>query len=457
MNAARPKSELIIQAAERAVRYVESGAGRSVFPEASDVDALAGFTDALPEHGRDPADVLAELDDLGSPATVRTTDGRYFGFVNGGTEPAGTAASVLVSTWDQNAALPVMSPVSARLDSIAVDWICRLLHLPESATAAFCAGASVANLTCLLAARDALLRRNGWDVEADGLAGAPPLRVVTSEEIHVSVYKALRAIGIGRSQVTTVPTDDCGRLDSAAMPALAPHTLVIAQAGNVNTGHSDPFATLVPQVAEAEGWLHVDGAFGLWAAASPQHRDLVAGVEGADSWATDAHKWLNAPYDSGVAICARGGDLRAAMAVDAAYLPADSDRAPMHLGLQMSQRARGVETWAVIAARGRSGIADMIAATCERATQMANLLSEGGAELLAPVVLNQALVAFGDDDATDAVIEAVQMEGTCWVGPTTWKGRRAMRISVSDTSTTSADVEAAAAAILRCSGDRPGT
>jgi glutamate/tyrosine decarboxylase-like PLP-dependent enzyme len=264
------------------------------------------------------------------------------------------------------------------------------------------------------------------------------------------VLKALRAAGIGRQAVTFVPTDDCGRVVADAFPAVDERTLVVLQAGNVNTGHSDPFAALIEPIQRQGGWVHVDGAFGLWAAAAPNRRRFVEGVQGADSFATDAHKWLNVPYDAGIAICARPGDLRRALATDAAYVATDAERAPMHLSLQMSQRARGVETWAMLAANGRSGLVGLIERSCQLAERFARRLAAQGAQILAPVVLNQALARFDDDRTTDAVIEAVQLDGTCWAGATTWQGRRAMRLSVSDASTSEADIDASADAVIRC-------
>ncbi|MEL7157681.1 MAG: pyridoxal-dependent decarboxylase, partial [Actinomycetota bacterium] len=367
----------------------------------------------------------------------------------GGTQPVGLGAAVLTSTWDQNAALPVMSPVAAHLDAVAARWVVELLDLP-GAEAAFCAGASVANLTALCAARDTLLHREGWSVAERGLVGAPALQVVASAEVHVSVVKALRLAGIGTDAIVSVPTDECGRLRPEALPPLGPRSVVITQAGNVNTGHSDPFEPVVAAARAAGAWVHVDGAFGLWAAAAPDRRHLVEGVAGADSWATDAHKWLNTPYDAGIVVCARGEDLRRAMAADAAYVATDAERAPMHLGIQMSQRARGIETWAVLATLGRRGVADLIEQTCRRATDLAERLEAGGVTILAPVVLNQALAHFEDDATTDAVLAAVQADGTIWAGGTIWKGRRAMRLSVSDAATTPDDIELAAAVILRC-------
>lgn len=444
------KAELILDAANRAAAYVSSVRERDVFPTAEALRGLDRLPRELGETGLGASKVLALLDDLGSPATVASTGGRYFGFVTGGTEPAAAAASVLLGAWDQNVALPAMSPAAARLDETAARWCLRLLGLPETAVAAFCSGASIANLTCVLAARDALLHRAGWSVEERGLAGAPPLRVVASAEIHASMRKALRAAGIGTGQVEWAPVDECGRVRSDRFPAVDGLTLVLLQAGNVNTGHSDPFGEILPAVREAGGWAHVDGAFGLWAAASEARRHLVEGVALADSWATDAHKWLNAPYDSGIAICRDPADLRRAMVFNAAYLDDEAGRASGHLGLQMSQRARGAEVWAVLAALGRRGVADLVDRYCGLAGQMARRLEAAGAVVLVPQALNQVLVRFDDDATTEAVIAAVQAEGTCWAGGTVWQGRRAMRVSVCDASTTAEDIAVSAAAIVRC-------
>jgi glutamate/tyrosine decarboxylase-like PLP-dependent enzyme len=444
------RAVLLADAARRAGAYAAGAGDRPVAPGPMAQRALGEFGDELPEIGRGPAEVLARLDEIGSPATVVSNGGRYFGFVTGGTDPAAQAAAVLAGAWDQNTALPVMSPVAAHLDALAARWACELLGLPRGATATFCGGATIANLTAILAARDGLLARLGWSVDEAGLAGAPPLRVVTGAETHISVLKALRVAGFGRSAVTLAPTDGCGRALPDAFPPLDDRTLVVLQAGNVNTGHSDPFEPLIARAHEAGAWVHVDGAFGLWAAAAPGRRDAVAGVERADSWATDCHKWLNVPYDAGLAICARAEDLRRALATDAAYVATDAERSPMHLSLQMSQRARGIETWAVLAARGRQGIAELVEGCCALAERFAAGLQAAGAEILAPVVLNQALSRFDDDATTDSVIDAVQRDGTCWAGATTWQGRRAMRISVSDQATTPADVDASVAAIVRC-------
>jgi glutamate/tyrosine decarboxylase-like PLP-dependent enzyme len=444
------RSQLVLDAAQRAATYVTESRERGVFPTEQAQGGLAGFPRELTDEPVPASDVLAMLDKLGSPATVASTGGRYFGFVTGGTDPAASAAAVLVSAWDQNVALPVMSPVAALLDELAARWSCELLGLPDTAVAAFCSGASIANLTCILAARDALLHRAGWSVARRGLTGAPPLRVIASAEIHASVEKALRAAGFGTDDVTPAPTDEYGRVLVEEFPPVDDRTLVLLQAGNVNTGHSDPFRQIVPLVRDRGGWVHVDGAFGLWAAASDTQRHRVEGVDLADSWATDAHKWLNAPYDSGIAICRDPADLRRAMAFDAAYLATDAERAAAHLGLQMSQRARGAEIWAILTSRGRRGITELVDRLCAHAERMAGLLDAAGARILVPTALNQVLVQFDDDRTTDAVIAAVQADRTCWAGGTRWHGRHAMRISMCDASTTSTDIEAAAHAILRC-------
>ncbi|WP_082110101.1 pyridoxal phosphate-dependent decarboxylase family protein [Demequina phytophila] len=452
----RERIALVTEAARRAGSYLAGAAHRPVAPGPEAVAALDVFRRPLQDGRIDPREVLAELDAFGSPATVAQAQGRFFGFVNGGVDNAAAAAAVLAGQWDQNPSLPVGSPVASVLDEVATGWVVDLLGLPRTATATFTPGATLANLTGILVARDALLARAGWDVHERGLFGAPPVRVIAGEEAHVSILKAARLAGLGVGRVETVPTDEHGAVRADALPAdIDALTLVILQAGNVNTGASDPFGAIIPRVHDAGGWVHVDGAFGLWAAASPELRHQVAGVELADSWGTDAHKWLNVPYDSGVAIVRERADLERATAMQAAYVASEDARPLMQLGLQMSQRARGIETWAMLAANGRDGVADLIERTCGHARTFAGILAGAGVELLAPVALNQVLVAFGrepgapgDAAITDAVIGAAQREGTMWAGASTWKGRRAMRISVSDQATTRDDVEVSAAALL---------
>ncbi len=448
LNATR--TTIISDAARRAATYMLSGNDRPIGATVDAQQALQQLPTALPDHPTDPSAVLALLDSLGSPATTVQGQGRFFGFVNGGIDPAAQGAAILSGAWDQNAALPVMSPAAAHFDAQAARWVTELLGFPAQSVATFCGGATVANFTCIVAARDALLHRAGWNIAERGLQGAPTIRIVTGAETHISVIKSFRLAGFGTDAVTFAPTDEYGRIIAGEFLDVDPLTIVMLQAGNVNTGYSDPFAELIPRIHQQGGWVHVDGAFGLWAAVSPTRRDAVAGVELADSWATDAHKWLNAPYDSGIAICARRDDLYRAMMIDAPYLATDAERPLMHLSIQMSQGARGVLTWALLAAQGRSGIVDLIDRTSDHAARFAALLTEGGANVLAPPIINQALVRFDDDETTNAVIAAAQAEGTCWVGGTTWHGMRAMRLSVSDMATTTEDIEVSAAAILRC-------
>lgn len=450
---ARPtsaKSELLLAAAAAAARYVETERDVPAAPHPAAIEALGAFGEMSIDAPIEPAAAIELLATVGSDATMRSTGGRYFGFVNGGVAPVALAASVLASAWDQNAALPAMSPTASALDDIAASWMVDILGLPPTASAAFCGGASIANLTAIVTARDALLARSGWDVHAHGLNGAPRLSVITSAEAHVSVTKAVRIAGLGHDDVHMVRTDEHGAMIADAMPDLEGLVLVLLQAGNVNTGHSDPFDAIIDRLDASRSWVHVDGAFGLWANAAPARKHTVAGVERADSWATDGHKWLNAPYDCGLVVIADGQHLRSAMRADAAYVPtADDQRANLTMGLQMSQAARAIPVWAILATAGRSGVAEWVEHCCRCAEAFATQLEAAGVEVLAPVAINQLLVAFGDDATTDAVIDAVQRDGTCWMGGTTWQGRQAMRISVSDVSTTLADVDASVAAVLR--------
>jgi glutamate/tyrosine decarboxylase-like PLP-dependent enzyme len=441
---------LLEDAAGRAQAYLAGLAGRRVAPPPEAVAALARLDFPLPGSGRDAAEVLALLDGVGSPATVATAGPRYFGFVNGGTLPMATAAAWLTAAWDQNAALAVMSPAAARLDDIALRWVAEVLGLPEGLGGAFVTGATMANATCLAAARDAVLAEHGWDAGAQGLFGAPPVSVVAGAEAHSTVRKALGLVGLGRDRVIILPADSQGRIVPAGLPALARPAIVCLQAGNVNSGASDPFGPLIGWAREQGAWVHVDGAFGLWAAASPGTAAQVDGVAGADSWATDAHKWLNTTYDCGIALVRDPAALRGALQAQAAYLPGTAARDPMHYTPQSSQRARGVEVWAVLAALGRDRVAGLVERTCRLARRAADGLREAGCAVLNDVVLNQVVAGFGGPDRTDAVIAAVQRDGTCWCGPTTWQGQRAMRLSVSCWNTTEGDIDRSVAAIRSC-------
>ena len=444
---------LLRDAADRGATYIEGLSSRSVAPSADAVAALARFDQPLPGHPRDPSSVLSDLDQFGSPATSASAGGRYFGFVIGATLPAALAANMLTSSWDQNSGLVVISPTVAKLETVALRWLLDALHLPPTCAAGFVTGATMANFTCLAAARHSLLERAGWDVEAQGLFGAPLLNVIVGDEVHITVLKSLAMLGLGRARLTRVPVDDQGRLRAEMLPPLDDRTILCLQAGNVNTGAVDPLSAIIPRARAAGAWVHVDGAFGLWAAATPERAALVAGVENADSWALDAHKWLNVPYDSGVAICRDRDALRGATAVSAAYLVQGAEREPCEYTPELSRRARGVDVWAAMSALGRAGIAEMIERNCRQAIRFATGLRDAGYEILADVVLNQVLVSFGDDETTRRVIAGIQSDGTCWCGGTVWQGRTAMRISVCSWATTDEDVELSLAAMIRVASE----
>jgi glutamate/tyrosine decarboxylase-like PLP-dependent enzyme len=441
---------LLNDAASRASRYLEDIANRPVFPAPAALEGLQGFATDLQDQPRAPAKVLEELDVLGSPATVASTGGRYFGFVTGGALPAAHAANMLAGAWDQNAGLELNSPVAAYLERVCRDWLVSLLGLPAQTEVGFVTGATMANFTGLAAARHAVLRARGWDVEAQGLFGAPPITVIVGNEVHVSLLKALSMLGLGRDRVVRVPADSQGRMIAAQLPASDGPTIVCAQAGNVNTGAFDPIGEIAARLRGSGAWIHVDGAFGLWAAAAPALHALADGVDLADSLATDAHKWLNVPYDSGLVFVRDRRALNSAMSASAAYLIEGPSRDPHLFGPEMSRRARGVEVWAALRSLGRRGLADMIESNCRHAVRFASALRAAGYEILNDVVLNQVLVSFGTPDDTRRVIAAIQRDGTCWCGGTVWQGRIAMRISVSSWATTDEDVAQSIEAMLRC-------
>ena len=440
--------KLLSETADRAARYLAGLPDRKVAPLPQHVAGLTALGGPLPEAPADPAEVLALLDDIGSPASVASAGGRYFGFVIGGTLPAALAANWLAGAWDQNAYLQVMSPVAARLEEIVLAWMMELLGLPAGSGAGFVTGTTMANCTALAAARSALLHRAGWNVEEDGLFSAPPLHVVVGEEVHVSLLKALSMLGLGRSRVTRVPTDKQGRMRPEALPALDDRTVICVQAGNVNSGAFDPAGEICARAQEKGSWVHVDGAFGYWAAASPEYAPLLSGAGAADSWAIDCHKWLNVPYDSAVAVVRTPDHLKTAMAMSAAYLTPTAGREPGQFVPEASRRARGVELWAAMRSLGRSGLRELIERNCKQAKLFAHLLRKAGFRILNDVVLNQVLVSFGSDEHTLRVIAGVQSDGTCWCGGTKWHGQAAMRISVSSWATTDNDVERSVAAMI---------
>ncbi len=447
---------ILSEAAQRAVRYLDGLDRRGVAPTPDAIAALQALDEALPAGPSDGQDTLRRLDEIGSPATMAMAGRRFFGFVIGGALPVSLAANWLAGAWDQNSVLYRASPGTAYVEQVALRWLLDVLGLPPGCGGAFVTGATVANLCALAAARHTLLMRAGWQVEAEGLFGAPPITVIVGEEVHPSVTKSLGVLGLGRSRVVKVPADRQGRMRVDLLPPMSGPTVVCAQVGNVNTGACDDVAAIVRAAKPAGAWVHVDGAFGLWAAAAPARAALVAGIAEADSWATDAHKWLNVPYDSGVAFVRDPHALRAAMAITAEYLPTQSEvRNPADFTPELSRRARGVEIWAALRTLGRAGVADLIERTCGHARRFADGLAAGGCEILNDVVLNQVLVAFGDAARTGRVIEAIQRDGTLWAGITVWQGRTAMRISVSSWATTTDDVERCVATILRLAKETP--
>jgi glutamate/tyrosine decarboxylase-like PLP-dependent enzyme len=453
----------LVRALEIARGYIASRSDRPVWPTISLEELRETLGGALPDDPIDPVEVVDALARAADPGLVTTTGPRYFGFVTGGALPATVAADWLTTAWDQNVGLFVMSPAGAVVEEVAGTWLMDLLGIPRTASIGFVTGCHMANFTALAAGRHEVLRRAGWDVEADGLNGSPPLTVLVGEEVHVSVIGALRMLGIGSRKLVRVAVDDQGRMQpdalEAALSSVAADvvTIVCAQSGNVNTGAFDSLEAIASIAKRHGAWLHVDGAFGLWASASPALRHLTRGVELADSWATDAHKWLNVPYDSGLVFVGNGAAHRAAMSVSAAYLVRSENepREPMDWTPESSRRARGFAIYAALRSLGRRGVADLVERCCRLARRFADRLSaEPGIRILNDVVLNQVLVRVvppsGDADAaTRAAIARVQQERICWLGGTRWRGMDAMRISVSNWSTTEEDVDRSADSIIR--------
>jgi len=442
-------TDVLSLAAERAIRYVSELRQRKVAPEQRDIQAMEQFREAFPEGPSDPKSVVAMLDELGSPATVASAGGRYFGFVIGGAVPAALGANWLAGAWDQDAALRVMSPIAAELEEVVLQWVREALGLPGNCEGGLVTCATAANFTALATARCALLRKAGWNVVDDGMFGAPPIEVVVGAEVHASVLKALSLAGFGKRRVTIVEADGQGRMRAEKLPKLSERAIVCIQAGNVNTGAFDPAKEICARAREQGAWVHVDGAFGLWAGLSPRYEHLTQGFALADSWATDAHKWPNVNYDSGIVMVRDGSALREAMTVSAAYLAPGARREPMHHTPDASRRARGVELWAALKSLGRAGLCDLIERTCALAKRFENGLRTAGFEVLNEVVVNQVLVSFGDAATTREVIRRIQEDGTCWCGATEWQGKTAMRISVSSWATTEEDVDRSLEAMVR--------
>jgi glutamate/tyrosine decarboxylase-like PLP-dependent enzyme len=444
--------DLLRRTADLAADFLDSLDERPVYPRASVDDLRSALGGPLPVDPTEPELVVEQLAAAADAGIVAMPSGRYFGFVIGGGLPAALAADWLTSAWDQNAGLYVGGPSASVVEEVVRDWVCDLLGLPGDSTIGFVTGTQMGSVTALAAARFRVLERAGWDVGTDGLAGAPRVRVLVGAKRHVTIDRALRLLGLGAPEV--VAADAQGRLEAGALrEALAQQdgpTIVCAQAGEVNTGAFDPFEEIAGAVAEHGGWLHVDGAFGLWAAASPKLRQLVRGAERADSWITDAHKWLNVPYDSALVLCADPEAHRAAMSISASYL-IHGDTGMIYDQLdwvpEFSRRARGFAVYAALRALGRSGVAELVERTCACARRFADGIVElPGVELLNDVVINQVLFRFESDDRTDEVLERVQESGEVWLGGTTWDGRRAIRVSVSNWQTGDEEIDLALSA-----------
>jgi glutamate/tyrosine decarboxylase-like PLP-dependent enzyme len=451
-----PTDSLLEHARMLASTYLGDQPTRHVGARASREELLAALQQPLAGQGESGESVLDLLASQAGRGTIASGSPRYFGFVIGGTYPVALAADWLAATWDQNAGIYATSPLSAVVEEIAADWLIDLFDLPRESEAGFVTGCQMASFTCLAAARHAVLERAGWDVEANGLCGSPRINIIASAESHVTIDVALRYLGLGTRALLRVDTDAQGRMRvdrlRDLMATLDGPTIICAQAGNVNTGAFDPLREIGEIANERGAWLHIDGAFGLWARASDRHRALADGIELADSWATDAHKWLNVPYDCGVAIVRHATEHRAAMTSAAAYLiqTAGAERDAVDWVPEFSRRARGVPVYATLRMLGRDGVAALVDRCCERARQMAGLLAAGdGVSILCEVALNQVLVRFGDDATTRAVVAGVQADGTCWLSGTTWHGMAAMRVSVSNWATSEADIAQSADAILR--------
>jgi glutamate/tyrosine decarboxylase-like PLP-dependent enzyme len=449
--------ELLRRTADIAADFLDGLDERPVWPEVSVEELRNSLGGSVPDGPAEPLDVIERLAADAQRGIVASQSGRYYGFVTGGSLPAAMAADWLTSAWDQNLAFAVMSPAAAVIEETAGRWVGELLGIPPTASFAFVTGTQLAHVTSLAAARQHVLGELGWDVVEDGLARAPPITVVAGAMRHVTVDRALRFLGIGRRQLVVVEADDQGRMRAdalaTALARLERPLIVCAQAGEVNTGASDPFAEIVEQAREAGAWVHVDGAFGLWAAASPAFAELVTGHGDADSWAVDAHKWLNVPYDCGIAFCAHPGAQRSAMSMQAAYLgdaPADAIRDPADWTPDSSRRARSIPVYAAIRQLGRSGVAELVELSSAHARAAAEGLARlRGCQIVNEVVLNQVLVRFGDDETTRSVLARVQAGGEAWMGGTTWEGRAAIRISVSGWRTSLDDITRTVAAFGR--------
>ena len=440
---------LFEQVKSYAYAYMDNVNQRPVFPDLATIEKLSAFDEPLPEQPQSATEILRLLDVYGSPATVAQTGGRYFGFVNGNAVPVALAARWLSDIWNQNPALYVISPTAAKLEQVCESWMREVLNLPAETVAGFVSGTSIATLCGLAAGRYALLKNLGWDVNEDGLFGAPPIRVVVSQQAHGTVFKALALLGIGKKCLELIPADSEGRIDVAYLQKLDSSTLVILQAGNVNSGSFDNFEHICNLAQAAGAWVHIDGAFGLWAAASPTKKHLTQGIEKANSWSVDGHKTLNTSYDCGIILCKNRDALAASMQATGSYIQYSENRDNMLYTPDMSRRARAVELWATLRFLGHSGVAELVDGFCERATQFANQLGKNGFHVLNEVVFNQVLVSCDTPAETKATLAGIQASGECWCGGTVWQDKPAIRISVCSWATTSEDVDRSVKAFIK--------
>ena len=442
------REQTLFDLAHQDVRaYLQTILERPVFPTAEALSGLAAFAEPLPEHPSTAADVLKQLHQHGSPATVATLGGRYFGFVTGSSLPIGLAAKQLATYWDQNSAMHIMSPITSMLETVVEGWLRDLFNLPPDTVASYVSGTSAANLCGLAAARYRLLERQGWDLNVQGVFGAPKLRIVTSQQSHSAVLKAVMMLGFGTGNIEWVDVDSQGRIIPEAMPELDDRTIVILQAGNVNSGSFDPFTEICQRARAVGAWVHIDGAFGLWAGAVGPLQHLTQGMELAHSWAVDGHKTLNTPYDCGILLCADRAALAAAMQVKASYLVMGENRDGMSYTPEMSRRARVVELWAILRYLGREGIAELVYGLHQRATQFAQEIKAiPGFTILNDVVFNQVVVCCENDSLTDKTLARMQASGECWAGGSVWRERKVIRVSVCSWATTPADITRSVAA-----------
>ena len=441
---------LFDQAREHAFDYAESVDQRTVFPTAQAVSDLDQFVEQLPHHSGDAAAILQQLHQYGSPATVAQTGGRYFGFVNGGILPLTLATKWLTDFWDQNTALYVMSPITSRLEDICERWLRELFGLPDETAASFVSGTSTAILCGLAAARFRLLHNQGWDFNRRGHNGAPPLRIIAHRETHSAVVKAIGLLGFGLDNIEWVDCDSQGRIVPEQMPQLDASCIVLLQAGNVNSGAFDPFEAICERANQVGAWVHIDGAFGLWAGGSERLAHLTKGINLAHSWSVDGHKTLNMPYDSGILLCRDREALVMALQASAAYLTVSDYRDGMHYTPEMSRRARAVELWVALKYLGREGVDELVYGLHQRAKQFADELQTAGFVIMNDVVFNQVVVRPADsDDATDKILEAIQVSGECWVGGSVWHGKKVIRISVCSWVTSPDDISRSVQAFIK--------